>query len=104
MKGHSAAKTAMNPTENIMKKLLYIPVAAALLAGPAMAERTKTVTVENDRISGSKTITRDGNGNVSVDGDLTRKSDGLPVGAVSGFCNMLWKLPSKPVFLPSPWI
>ena len=24
--------------------------------------------------------------------DLTRKSDGLPIGAVSGFCNMLWKL------------
>jgi hypothetical protein len=23
---------------------------------------------------------------------LTRKSDGLPVGAVHGFCNMLWKL------------
>ncbi|KAA0968504.1 DNA polymerase I [Aureimonas fodinaquatilis] len=23
---------------------------------------------------------------------LTRKSDGIPVGAVSGFCNMLWKL------------
>jgi len=23
---------------------------------------------------------------------LTRKSDGLPMGAVSGFCNMLWKL------------
>ena len=23
---------------------------------------------------------------------LTRKSDGLPVGAVLGFCNMLWKL------------
>src|SRR5271169_1718325 len=23
---------------------------------------------------------------------LTRKSDGLPVGAVQGFCNMLWKL------------
>ena len=23
---------------------------------------------------------------------LTRKSDGQPVGAVSGFCNMLWKL------------
>ena len=22
---------------------------------------------------------------------LTRKSDGLPVGAVAGFCNMLWK-------------
>src|ERR1041384_5473497 len=22
---------------------------------------------------------------------LTRKSDGLPVGAVSGFCNMMWK-------------
>src|ERR1700735_1714073 len=23
---------------------------------------------------------------------LSRKSDGLPVGAVSGYCNMLWKL------------
>ena len=23
---------------------------------------------------------------------LTRASDGLPIGAVSGFCNMLWKL------------
>ena len=23
---------------------------------------------------------------------LTRKSDGLPIGAVSGFCNMLWKM------------
>src|SRR3954465_15551992 len=23
---------------------------------------------------------------------LTRKTDGLPVGAVAGFCNMLWKL------------
>ncbi|WP_410721940.1 hypothetical protein, partial [Burkholderia sp. SIMBA_051] len=22
---------------------------------------------------------------------LTRKSDGLPVGAVAGFCNILWK-------------
>ena len=22
---------------------------------------------------------------------LTRKSDGLPVGAVAGFCNMIWK-------------
>ena len=26
---------------------------------------------------------------------LTRKSDGLPVGAVAGFCNMLWKLVSE---------
>ena len=23
---------------------------------------------------------------------LTRKSDGVPIGAVSGFCNMIWKL------------
>ena len=23
---------------------------------------------------------------------LTRKSDGLPVGAVAGFCNMVWKM------------
>ena len=23
---------------------------------------------------------------------LTRKSDGLPIGAVAGFCNMVWKM------------
>jgi DNA polymerase-1 len=28
---------------------------------------------------------------------LTRKSDGLPVGAVAGFCNMLWKLMQESV-------
>ena len=28
---------------------------------------------------------------------LTRKSDGLPVGAVQGFCNMLWKLLKEPI-------
>ena len=28
---------------------------------------------------------------------LTRKSDGLPVGAVAGFCNMLWRLMRDPV-------
>src|SRR5579875_953030 len=27
---------------------------------------------------------------------LTRKSAGLPVGAVSGFCNMLWELICEP--------
>ena len=27
---------------------------------------------------------------------LTRKSDGLPTGAVSGFCNMLFKLYKMP--------
>ena len=33
---------------------------------------------------------------------LTRKSDGLPVGAVSGFCNMLQKLGShKPQQKPA---
>ncbi|MGI9385887.1 MAG: 5'-3' exonuclease H3TH domain-containing protein, partial [Methyloligellaceae bacterium] len=37
---------------------------------------------------------------------LTRKSDGLPVGAVSGFCNMLWKLiqegdPSRDEIFPT---
>ncbi len=37
---------------------------------------------------------------------LTRQSDGLPVGAVSGFCNMLWKLlqegdPSQPDIFPT---
>ena len=27
---------------------------------------------------------------------LTRKSDGLPVGAVAGFCNMIWKRVTHP--------
>ena len=39
---------------------------------------------------------------------LTRKSDGLPVGAVSGFCNMLWKLleelkAGRPIVLVDDW-
>ncbi len=59
-----------------MKKWITLPITAALLAGPAAAQQTKTVTIDNDRISGSKTITRDGQGNVTVDGDVTRKSDG----------------------------
>ena len=40
---------------------------------------------------------------------LTRKSDGLPVGAVQGFCNMLWKLlvemkqaPDAPTLVEAP--
>ncbi len=33
---------------------------------------------------------------------LTRKSDGLPIGAVSGFCNMLWKLVRAQTFDPAP--
>jgi DNA polymerase-1 len=33
---------------------------------------------------------------------LTRKSDGLPVGAVAGFCNMLWKLMCDSVDGKSP--
>jgi DNA polymerase-1 len=33
---------------------------------------------------------------------LTRKSDGLPIGAVAGFCNMLWKLIRAQTFDPKP--
>lgn len=59
-----------------MKKTILISMASMMIAAPVFAERTKTVTVDNDRVSGSKTVTRDGAGNVVVDGDLTRKSDG----------------------------
>ena len=59
-----------------MKNLITLSLTAILVASPAMAERTKTVSVDNDKVSGSKTITRDGQGNVSIDGELTRKRDG----------------------------
>ncbi|WP_108811107.1 hypothetical protein [Sphingorhabdus sp. Alg231-15] len=59
-----------------MKKIMLYPLAALLIGGPALAQGSKTVTVDNNRISGTKTITRDGAGTVVVDGDVTRKSDG----------------------------
>ena len=59
-----------------MKKLITFTLTAMLVASPAMAEQTKTVTVDNDRVSGSKTITRDDQGNIDIDGELTRKRDG----------------------------
>ena len=57
-----------------------------------------------DGKTGSKTSLKKGDHLYLVDGSgylfrayhalppLTRKSDGLPTGAVSGYCNMLWKL------------
>jgi DNA polymerase I len=33
---------------------------------------------------------------------LTRKSDGLPVGAVAGFCNMLWNAMWRATAGPRP--
>jgi hypothetical protein len=59
-----------------MKNLISLSITAMLIASPALAERTKTVTVDNEKVSGSKTIARDGQGNVVVDGTLTRKRDG----------------------------
>ncbi len=59
-----------------MMKLISLSLTALLLASPAAAERSKTVSVDNEKVSGSKTIVRDGQGNVTIDGALTRKRDG----------------------------
>ena len=59
-----------------MRKLITLSLVAMLTTSPALAEGTKTVTIDNDKVSGSKSVTRDGSGNINIDGTLTRKSDG----------------------------
>ncbi|MGB5484003.1 hypothetical protein [Parasphingorhabdus sp.] len=59
-----------------MKNFVILSLTAMLVASPALAERSKTVTVDNEKVSGTKTVTRDGQGNVAMAGELTRKQDG----------------------------
>jgi len=65
-----------------------------------LADAPAATTTPLDAPSGETPITRlylvDGSGYIfrayHALPPLTRKSDGLPIGAVAGFCNMLWKL------------
>jgi DNA polymerase-1 len=68
------------------------------LLDPAEAEMDRAITapVEVDPSKPMRLYLVDGSGYIfrafHALPPLTRKSDGLPVGAVQGFCNMLWKL------------
>jgi hypothetical protein len=64
--------------ETIMTKLIWAGAAALLMTAAAVAEPvTTTYTIDNDKISGTKTVTRDQQaGTVSKDSELTRLSDG----------------------------
>ncbi|MDG2534682.1 hypothetical protein P6144_13550 [Sphingomonas sp. HITSZ_GF] len=58
-----------------MKSLLCI-APLALIALPAHAQSTHSTTVDRPNYEGSRTVTRDGQGSVSLDSSVTRKSDG----------------------------
>lgn len=59
-------------------KTLFIAVGAvALTAAPALAQSTRTTTVDTPRFEGERTVSRDrAAGTVSKDATLTRKRDG----------------------------
>jgi hypothetical protein len=58
-----------------MKRLLLIaPLALATL--PAHAQSSRSVTVDRPNYEGTRTVARDGQGSISRDTDVTRKSDG----------------------------
>lgn len=59
-----------------MKILLLAAPLAILTVAPVSAQSTKTVTIDRPNYDGTRTITRDGQGDVTRDTDITRKSDG----------------------------
>src|SRR5258706_10580584 len=72
-------------------------------SGPSQGRGGSALTATSPVISGARAVAPDDqlylmDGSVLVFSanhalpPLTRKSDGLPTGAVAGFCNMLWKL------------
>lgn len=58
-----------------MKRLLFI-APLALIALPAHAQSSRSTTVDRPNYQGSRTVTRDGQGNVSRGTSVVRKSDG----------------------------
>ncbi|WP_425523411.1 DNA polymerase I [Rhodomicrobium vannielii] len=67
-----------------------------MTAAPSLAESPVSAPAEAAVPPGSRVYLIDGSGYIfrafHALPPLTRPSDGLPVGAVHGFCNMLWKL------------
>ena len=56
---------------------VLILAAAGLVAAPALAQQSKTVTIDTLRYEGTRTTERDrGEGSLSRETDVTRKSDG----------------------------
>jgi len=60
-----------------MKPLMILPIVASVLAGPVLAQQSKTVTIDTPRFEGERTITRDREaGTYDSNGNLIRKRDG----------------------------
>jgi hypothetical protein len=60
-----------------MKSLTILTLAAGLIAGPALAQQARTVTIDTPRYEGTRTTERDrGEGSLIRETDVTRKSDG----------------------------
>jgi len=61
-----------------MKRLTILTLAAAgLIAAPALAQQTRTVTIDTPRYEGTRTAERDrAEGTQTRETDVTRKSDG----------------------------
>lgn len=59
-----------------MKSLYLIAPLAMLAALPAHAQSSRTTSVDTANYNGTRTVTRDGEGGVTRDTDVTRKSDG----------------------------
>lgn len=61
-----------------MKRLTILALAAAgLIAAPALAQESRTVTIDTERYEGTRTTERDrAEGSLTRATDVTRKSDG----------------------------
>lgn len=59
-----------------MKTLMLFSPAAIAAALPAHAQSSRTVTVDRPNYEGTRVVERDGEGSISRDTDVTRKSDG----------------------------
>lgn len=61
-----------------MKRLTILALAAAgLIAAPALAQESRTVTIDTERYEGTRTTERDRDeGSLTRETDVTRKSDG----------------------------
>lgn len=59
-----------------MKSLFLVAPLAMIAALPAYAQSSRTTSVDRPNYEGTRTVSRDGEGTVTRDTDVTRKSDG----------------------------